>query len=92
MSATKAAAALVQFDLATRELIEQTFDGREHFAVPYEEKFSVIRAIAGTWTLSLAAASAGVTEEAVLVALVRDHLHCGTIQSAKSAVYSALKG
>ena len=91
MSATRAAAALMKFDLSTRELIEQTFEGREHFAVPYQEKEDVIRTVTGTWTLSLAAASAGVTEEAVLVAIARDYLHCGTILASKSAVYAALK-
>ena len=90
MSAKKAAEALMQYDSDLRERVERLFEGRLHSLVPRNEKEEVIREAAGTWTLSLAAHAAGVTETQVLVALARYHLHVGTPMVAEGAVESAL--
>jgi hypothetical protein len=90
MSAKKAAEALYAFDADARELIDNLFADRPHYAIPFEEKHQAIRTLAGTWTLSLAAAAAGVDETAVLVAVAHMYLHCGTIPASRSTVQLAM--
>ncbi len=50
----------------------------------------LVRDTAGTWTLALAAASAGVSERQVLVALVQKHIHPSTAPAAAGFVDAAL--
>ncbi|MGF6996745.1 hypothetical protein [Paraburkholderia sp. GAS32] len=90
MSAKKAAEALYTFDADARELIDALFADRPHYAVPNEEKQHAIRTIAGTWTLSLAAAAAGVSETDALIAIAHRYLHCGTIPASRSTVQLAM--
>lgn len=91
MSAKKAAEALFQFDQSLRTYVEVMFANRAHHAASWEEKVDCLRAAKGTWTLSLAAGAAGVSEEAVLTALAQHHLHCGTLLCAKGAVHQAMQ-
>lgn len=90
MTAISAANALMTYDADLRARVDEYFGGREPYAIPSEESDALLREIAGTWTLGLAAASAGVTERQVLVALARHYLHLGTLKAAISRVYFAL--
>lgn len=93
MGAKTAADALVKFDTELRDRIE-ALESRGGYWWIQEgasaETDAILRDCAGTWTLSLAAESAGVTERQVLVALARFHLHRGTQICAEGAVTQAL--
>jgi hypothetical protein len=90
VSAKNAANALVAFDATLAESIKTMFEGRGHYEVSHEEKTSLLCDVAGTWTLSIAAAAASVTEHQVLVALARYYMHCGTQMASENTVRSAL--
>ncbi len=90
MSAKSAADALMAYDTTLAEQVTRLFEDHASHSVSYEEKARLIRDVAGTWTLSLAAASAGVDEEQVLVALARHYLHGGTQMAASGFVSAAL--
>ncbi|WP_321940020.1 hypothetical protein [Paraburkholderia sp. J8-2] len=90
MSAKRAAAALVEFDSDTRAEVE-ALAGLE-WDQSESARLAVILDASATWTLSLAAAAAGVDEAAVLVALARDHLGYRTQMQAAAAVRRALEG
>lgn len=90
MSAKSAADALMAYDATLLEQVRKLFDGRQHIAVSPEEKAKLIREVAGTWTLSLAAAAGGVAEDQVLIALHRFHMFGGTQPAAASFVRAAL--
>lgn len=92
MTAKSAADALMTFDATLAEQVQKLFAGcsGSHFKVSSEEKARLIREVAGTWTLSLAASAAGVTERQVLVALTRHHLHHGMNPASSALVEAAL--
>lgn len=90
MSAKSAANALMTYDATLAEQVRNLFEGRDHSAVRSEEKAQLIREIAGTWTLSLAAAAGGVAEDQVLISLHRFHLFGGTQPAATAFVSAAL--
>ncbi len=92
MTAAAAAEALMTYDTCLKERVEAHFAGRSHLEIPFSENAALLREIAGTWTLSLAAAAGGVTERKVLVALARHHLRLGTLKAATSTVNVALDG
>ena len=73
MSAKNAAAALLQFDIDVAEKLP----AKDQF-LDYESAISLGKAIRGTWTLSLAAAAGGVTEQQVMAALLQHHTRCGS--------------
>lgn len=93
MTAKAAAAALAELDVDLKVRIgEMNLRGERWWL---DEKNvadaeQIIKDTAGTWTLSLAANSAGVSEEMVLVALYRNHLHGGTQLAAAGVVRSIL--
>lgn len=87
MSAKSAADAMMTFDVALAEQVKKLFANGKASS---EEKISLIREISGTWTLSLAASAAGVTEMQVLVALTRHHLHHGMNPVSAALVEAAL--
>jgi hypothetical protein len=94
MTAKAAAAALVEFDADLRARVDALNARGDYWWIEpgaREDQEDVIRQCAGTWTLSLAAASAGVTEVQVLTALARFHLRLGTQKCAAATVYSVLK-
>jgi hypothetical protein len=72
VSGRRAAAAVIQFDCDLGNevigLTEKTGRASEEDAVAFAE-----RAL-GLWTVSLAAAAAGVTEESTIVAMLSEHL------------------
>lgn len=93
MSAKRAAEALVQFDTTLRESIEKLDSLGDYWWITeegIEAAAAVIREVSATWTLSLAAASAGVTEVQVLCALGQRHLHMGTQVAAGGMVRQIL--
>jgi hypothetical protein len=95
MSAKQAAAALVEFDTELKARVEEVNARGSYWwidAANEADVKAIIKDTAGTWTLSLAAAAAGVTEEAVLVAMYRNHLHGGTQVAALGRVRSILSG
>ncbi len=51
---------------------------------------ALVREVAGSWTLTLAAAAAGVEESAVLAALVQNHIRPCTAPASRSFVQAAL--
>lgn len=94
MSAKSAAAALAEYDIDLKNRIEEINARCDYWWINAEhskDAEQIIRDTAGTWTLSLAAASAGVSEEMVLVALYRFHLKGGTQVAAAGRVRSILK-
>lgn len=92
MSAKAAADALVAYDATLGKQIADLYDGHKHHStVPKSDKAQLVRDVAGTWTLSLAASAAGVSEQQALVALARHHLHCGTPLAAEGFVCAALE-
>ena len=93
MTAKAAALALVTFDtdLACEVSYLNTGDYWWIEGGARERQEAVLKYCAGTWTLSLAAASAGVTETQVLVALAKNHLHCGTQVVCEGVVKNLLK-
>lgn len=93
MSAKAAAGALAEFDVDLKARIDEINSRRDYWWI-YPEDIKdaeqIIRDAAGTWTLSLAAGSAGVSEEMVLVALYRFHLKGGTQVAAAGRVRNIL--
>lgn len=90
MSAKTAADALMTYDATLAEQVRNLFEGRHHSAVRSEEKAQLLREVAGTWSLSLAAAAGGVAEDQVLISLHRFHLFGGTQPAATSFVRAVL--
>lgn len=91
MSAKTAADALMAFDTTLTEQVQKLYEGHQyHASVRDEDKAALIREVAGTWTLSLAASAAGVSEQQVLIALARGYLHAGTQMAASGFVSAAL--
>lgn len=93
MSAKAAAAALAEFDSELKERIEEINSRGDYWWINEDHRMDaeqIIKDTAGTWTLSLAAGSAGVSEEMVLAALYKHHLHGGTQAAASAAVRSIL--
>lgn len=76
MTGKRAAAALMQFDLDLAAEVA-TLDAQD-CALSWDEAESFARHAFGLWTLSLAAAAAGVTEEMTIAALMYNHLRVGT--------------
>lgn len=94
MTAKAAAAALAEFDVELKARIEEINSRGDYWWINEQHSVDaeqIIKDAAGTWTLSLAASSAGVSEEMVLVALYRNHLHGGTQVAAAGTVRSILK-
>ena len=88
-----AAAALMTFDTTLMEQVQKLYEGHQyHISVRLEDKAALIREVAGTWTLSLAASAAGVSEQQVLAALARDYLNAGTPMAASGFVSATLDG
>lgn len=93
MSAKRAGDALVEFDTDLKSRVEEINSRGNYWwidAANRADANAIIKDTAGTWTLSLAAAAAGVTEEAALVALYRNYLHGGTQVAAAGMVRSIL--
>jgi hypothetical protein len=93
MSAKRAADALVEFDADLKARVEEINSRGDYWwidAANGADAEAIIKDTAGTWTLSLAAAAAGVTEESALVALYRNYLHGGTQVAASGRVRSIL--
>jgi hypothetical protein len=87
MSARRAAAALIEFDVSAAALLPPTGERLD------EEGAIVLgRALRGTWTLSLAAAAAGVTEQQVVAAVLQHHTSCGTSLVCQGYAKTAFKG
>lgn len=89
MSAKIAAAALVEFDADLRERVEEINSRGDYWWININHQTDaakIIKDTAGTWTLSLAAAAAGVSERMVLSALYRFHLKGGTQAAASGRV------
>lgn len=94
MSAKSAAAALAEFDMELKARIDEINSRGDYWWINEDhskDAMAIIKDASGTWTLSLAAAAAGVSEEMVLVALYRFHLHGGTQAAASGRVRSILK-
>ena len=93
MSGKAAAAALAEYDVELKARIEEIHSRGDYWWIdPQHSKDAeqIIKDTAGTWTLSLAAGAAGVSEEIVLTALYRFHLKGGTQVAAAGRVRSIL--
>lgn len=73
MSAKSAAAALIEFDVDAAALLPPADEFLNH-----EGAVALGKILRGTWTLSVAAAAAGVTEQQVVAAVLQHHTRCGT--------------
>ncbi|MDP3008234.1 MAG: hypothetical protein Q8N30_04085 [Methylococcales bacterium] len=78
MSARVAAEALFNYDNDLFTEITGVFAGRVANEVPYEDRVNLIKAAINTWTLSMVAHAAGLSEFQVLVALAKYHLNLGS--------------
>jgi hypothetical protein len=93
MTAKAAAAALAEYDADLKVRIEEINARGDYWWINSSHRADaeqIIKDVAGTWTLSLAASSAGVSEEMVLVALYRTHLRGGTQVAAAGRVRGIL--
>jgi len=90
MSAKNAAAALVEYDIAEQVAAIEAAYPMVGFDVERREAIvSLLREVMGTWTLSLAAASADVSEQQVIAALAyHPRLRIGTTAVAQSVAKS----
>ncbi|MBP6776235.1 MAG: hypothetical protein KA151_03170 [Piscinibacter sp.] len=77
MSARRAAVALMNHDADIAEKIAEYFADRRPYFAKSETGEAIVASAAGTWTLTLAADAAGVTERQVLAAIAQQ-LHLGT--------------
>lgn len=73
MSAKSAAAALIEFDVDAAALLPAAGE-----YLDWDGAIALGKALRGTWTLSLAAAAAGVSEQQVVAAVLQHHTRCGT--------------
>ncbi|MBR8114450.1 hypothetical protein KDX10_32935 [Burkholderia cenocepacia] len=79
MSGKRAAAALMQCDVDLAERIRSIEEKRSITAfVSHAEYEQLARELFGLWTVSMAAAAAGVTEEQTVAALLQWHTHAGS--------------
>jgi hypothetical protein len=86
MSAKSAAAALIQFDVDAAALLPSSDEMLDD-----EGAIALGKALRGTWTLSLAAAAAGVSEQQVVAAILQHHTRCGTSLVCQGYAKSAFK-
>ncbi|MFC3468838.1 hypothetical protein ACFOHT_03050 [Massilia oculi] len=73
MSAKIAAAALIQFDVDAAAMLPTSGEVLDDVGA-----IALGKALRRTWTLSLAAAAAGVSEQQVVAAVLQHHTRCGT--------------
>jgi hypothetical protein len=73
MSAKSAAAALIEFDL---DAAAQLSAAGEY--LNQDSAIALGKALRGTWTLSMAAAAGGVSEQQAFAAVLQYHTRCGT--------------
>lgn len=90
MSAKRAADALMACDADTAEAVRMLFSAPATSSIPVSAKSALIRGIAGTWTLTLAAQAGGVSEAQVLTALARHYLNAGSRAACDALVSDAL--
>lgn len=73
MSAKIAAAALIQFDVDAAAMLPTSGEVLDDVGA-----IALGKALRRTWTLSLAAAAAGVSEQQVVAAVLQHQTRCGT--------------
>lgn len=79
MSAKRAAAALLDFDLETaNKITELNKSQKEQNIAPIKIAHEAVDYLRGIYTLSMCASAAGVSEDAVIVVILFDWLRLGT--------------
>lgn len=92
MTAKRAAEALYLFDCDLKNSIDD-LNEEDYWWIQEggrERGLAIVRTVVGTWTLSIVAHAANQTEEAVLTALYKNHLHGGTMCVASGEIKNML--